>query len=116
MLTPRLQGILDDARAGALPSDATCEAATRCALQLARATGDGRWIEFVIELLDVRRCTLSDALATEISETLQRVRSVDARVLRSYSDTLRGLGRSIERIRSLQNAERLMDLAGRRRA
>jgi hypothetical protein len=116
MLEPRLTSILDDAKHGSLPSQSTCDSATRAALRLARATGEGRWFDYVIELLDIRRAPLPDALAAELGETLPRVHSVDAHALRRYSITLQGLDRGLDKIRSLHNAERLNEILTRRRA
>jgi len=115
MLSPRLTGILDDARAGHPISDGTRDIAIRQALALAAATGEGRWFDYAIELLDASRAPLRDETWAGLRNTLSRVRSVNVRVVRRYADSVRRLPLSIDRVRASHHLQELIVSASGRR-
>jgi hypothetical protein len=116
MLAPRLESLLDDLRAGTSIGDSTCEAAVGYALRLAAASGDGRWLDYAIDLMEVRRATLDDDLAAELKTCVERAPGVNLAGLRRYLDSVGRLPPSIERIRTQHHLQQLMRTVGMGRA
>jgi hypothetical protein len=112
MLAPRLSAILEDAKMGAPVSETTIEVAVRYGLSLAQASTDGRWFNFVIDLLAVRQATVSDELAGELRSCLEAVRGVNLAGLRRYAESVERFEPSIERIRTQHHLQQLMRTVG----
>jgi len=97
-----------------VPND-TREAAIKLAIKLARATGEGRWFDYVIDVLSAGQQLVSDALSAELRTTLVKVGVVDAARLERYQATIRNLPTSFERLRAGQHVDELLRAAKVRR-
>ena len=97
-----------------VPND-TREAAIQLAIKLARATGEARWFDYVIDVLSAGQQLVSDALSEELRATLVKVGGIDVARLERYQVTIRNLPTSFERLRAGQHVDDLLRAAKVRR-
>lgn len=115
ILRYRLTKVLEEAKRGQAVSAATRELCIEYACKLALATCDGRWVEYVLELLACHSAPCPESLAGRLQAAAQAVTGFDRELLERYARSLRALPPSIERIRTIQQAERLTEIAQQKR-
>ena len=88
VLGDQLIKILEGARAGTPVRDELCTLAARYALKLARARGEGHWIDYTLELhLRTEQCLAPGTLA-DLLRALQSVPAIDRAMFTGYCDWL----------------------------
>jgi hypothetical protein len=110
ILRYRLTKVLEEAKRGQAITPRTREACIDYACKLASATCDGRWVEYVLELLTCHSVPCPERLAGPLQVAAQAVTGFDRELLDRYARCLRNLPSSIERIRTIQQAERLTEV------
>jgi hypothetical protein len=89
VVTDHLQKLLFGARSGLPVPAATCTAAARQALVLARALGSGRWFNYAVELHLRAGLRMSIEIAQALSDTAEAVSDVDHALFGHYVEWLR---------------------------
>jgi len=105
--------VLDDARAGRHVPEQVRAAALRNACQLACATGDSAWTNYVFDMLLSLPSPFSVEIDTAVEAALRQVRRPDPERILSYVRKLAREPLSWERIRATQRADRLLRIIGR---
>ena len=88
LLAAQLQLVLDQARAGRDLAD-RLEPAARWALELARAGGKGRWLQYVFQLYLAAQRAMPSGVVDELEGTLDSVTAVELACLHEYVGALR---------------------------
>ena len=115
ILNAHLSKTLEDARKNRPVAQSTLNAAVSYALELARALGTGRWLNYVLELLELLRVVPDGALSTKLLNAIARVDAVDTKRVNSYVNMLRALPESFEKVRALHQMDELTKAALRKR-
>jgi hypothetical protein len=115
MLRLHLNAVLQDLK-NKRPQPAEAQAtAAGLALKLARATSDGRWFDYVLDLLLCHPGLPDNAILADLEATLARMPVVDVSRLERYAQAMRALPASYDKLRALQRAEGLVHLANSKR-
>jgi hypothetical protein len=88
MLQPQLNRVLSDVRGGRIVDDTARDGAVHYSLLLARAQGDGRWLDYALDLVTAMAYVPGGALADELARTLESSDSVDDGRLATYVATI----------------------------
>jgi hypothetical protein len=104
-----------DVRAGSRVPDHVRAAAIDYACALAKASGEGKWVDYAYDLLAVTGEPYGAALASEIEAALRTARDADPAAIDQYLKKLRALPVTWETLRALQHAESMQRLARERR-
>jgi pSer/pThr/pTyr-binding forkhead associated (FHA) protein len=83
--------VLDGARAALVVPKEVCDSAGEQAMKLARASRNGRWVNYAVELHVRARRVMSEAVVQGLLSALEAVPTIDARMYRHYLDVLRGM-------------------------
>jgi len=89
MLSKHLEQVLESAARSRTLSDQTAELAARFALKFAAATGNGEWIDYLVQLYSTLRRPMPGALVDELHGVVRGVSGVDLELLRSYVAQMR---------------------------
>jgi hypothetical protein len=92
------------------------DAAIEYAIKLALATYDGRWVEYVFDLLISLSIPCPEPLMEGMHLAAITVTGFDRDLLERYLRSLRGQPPNLERIRALQRAETIKRAIVERRA
>ena len=92
----------------------TYSQATNFALRLARATGNGEWFDYAIEMLRLRQVACTDEFAERLRSVLDAVDSVTITHLEDYAEWLRSSGASLEKLRASKAVDALLREARRK--
>jgi hypothetical protein len=115
MLRLHLNAVLQDLK-NKRPQPPEAQAtASSLGLKLARATSDGRWFDYVMDLLICQPGLPDSALLTDLEGALARLPIVDVTRLERYAQAVRGLPASYEKLRALQRLEALVQLGHSKR-
>ena len=106
-----LARIRQDIKSGSRVPDQVRAAAIDYACALAKASGDGKWVDYVYDLLAVTGEPYGATLATEIETALRSARDADPAAIEHYVRKLRTLPVSWESLRALQHADTMQRLA-----
>jgi hypothetical protein len=106
-----LARIRQDARAGSRVPEHVRAAAIDYACALAKASGEGKWVDYVYDILAVAGEPYSTTLASAIEAALRAARDADPASIEQYVKKLRALPVSWENLRALQHAEAMQRLA-----
>lgn len=106
-----LARIRQDAKAGSRVPDHVRAAAIDYACALAKASGDGKWVDYVYDLLAVTGEPYSATLAGEIEAAMRVARDADPDYIEQYLRKLRTMPVSWETMRALQHADAMQRLA-----
>jgi len=115
ILRYRLTKVLEEAKRGQPITSHTREACIDYACKLASATCDGRWVDYVLELLTCHSTPCPERFGASLQTAAQAVTGFDRDLLERYARCLRALPSSIERIRTIQQAERLTEVLQQKR-
>jgi pSer/pThr/pTyr-binding forkhead associated (FHA) protein len=108
ILRPRLTALLEDAKRGKTIPLSRREAAIEYACRLAVATHDGKWVEYVLELLIHLGMPCPELQNDLLRQAVEGVTSFDAGLLERYAAALRALPQNIQRVRAVQHANILI--------
>ena len=89
LLADHVDGVLKGARAGRLVSEQLVRVLGEYSVKLARATGDGRWIDRLLELHTLRRLPLSEDLVHQLMVALPVIHGVSAPIVSGYRGSMR---------------------------
>jgi pSer/pThr/pTyr-binding forkhead associated (FHA) protein len=84
------------------------------ALDLARATGNGEWFDYAVELQRLRKAPCTPELARQLVDTLQDVQTVELRYLEDYARALRSDSLDVESLGRTERLEEVMEAARRK--
>jgi pSer/pThr/pTyr-binding forkhead associated (FHA) protein len=115
MLRLHLNAVLQDLRNKRPQPPEAHATASSLGLKLARATSDGRWFDYVIDLLLCQPGLPDGGLLTDLEGALARLPIVDVSRLERYAQTVRALPASYEKLRALQRVEALVQLGHSKR-
>ena len=115
MLRLHLNAVLQDLRNKRPQPPEAYATASSLGLKLARATSDGRWFDYVIDLLLCQPGLPDGGLLTDLEGALARLPIVDVSRLERYAQTVRALPASYEKLRALQRVEALVQLGHSKR-
>jgi hypothetical protein len=90
--------VLDGARAALVVPQEVCDSAGEQAMKLAQASGDGRWVNYAVELHMRAHRVMSEAVTEGLFSALLAVPSIDLRLYRHYIDLLRGMASGLTRV------------------
>jgi pSer/pThr/pTyr-binding forkhead associated (FHA) protein len=110
-----LARIRQDTKAGSRVPEHVRAAAIDYACALAKASGEGKWIDYVYDLLAASAEPYSTTLANAIEAALRAARDADPAAIEQYVRKLRALPVSWENLRALQHAEAMQRLAREKR-
>lgn len=113
ILRHRLLSVLEDAKRGERVPPGMRQAALEYACKLALATRDGKWVEYVLDLLTSLVMPCPENVADPFAAAARSVSSFDRGLLERYIRSLRALPPSLDRIRATQQAEALQAQLGR---
>lgn len=108
ILRHRLISVLDDAKRGERIPPGMRQAALEYACKLALATRDGKWVEYVLELLTALAIACPENVADAFAAAARNVTTFDRSLLDRYIRSMRALPTSLDRIRATQQAEALL--------
>jgi hypothetical protein len=115
MLRLHLNAVLQDLK-NKRPQPPEAQAtASSLGLKLARATSDGRWFDYVIDILLCQPGLPDNALLTDLESALAKLPIVDVARLERYAQTVRAQPASYEKLRALQRVEALVQLGHSKR-
>lgn len=83
VVSERLEGLLDEARAGKVDPEAN-EPAAHCAIKLASATGKASWVDYALELCTFRPDVLPSADVDELYALAHKGSCIGLPLLRNY--------------------------------
>jgi hypothetical protein len=110
-----LTKVLDEARTrGTLPEQ-TRQSAVSYALKIASATGRGRWIDYVFDLLAVLKIPLEGALADSLRAAASNVADVNSTKVAAYVDAIKSLGNDRQSLAASHAADAVMRTVAARR-
>lgn len=115
VLRAHLTKVLDQAKRGIAIVDSTRSAALHYALELALATGNGRWLDYVIELHAAVHQIIPEALHRELQGAIPRVAPVPSESLETYARALGQLPDGADRARARERLESLRRTAQAKR-
>jgi pSer/pThr/pTyr-binding forkhead associated (FHA) protein len=115
ILVAHLGKVLEDSKRNRPMDPLTRERALHYAIELAAATGAGKWFNYAFDLLIAHAMPIDAKLGTRLYAALARVDSVDAQRVSRYVSTLHAEPQSFEKVRALQQAEELLKAATRKR-
>ena len=107
MLQANLERMLESARAGRGIDPSAHDRAIHLALTLAKTLPSPAWVDWTFDLLAALGLLPSEMQLAEIERAAAAVDGVDPGRLGRYSDVIRALPTSIEKLRVLQRVERL---------
>jgi pSer/pThr/pTyr-binding forkhead associated (FHA) protein len=107
ILRHRLAAVLSEAKQGR-SLEPRRSAAIEYACRLAIALHDGKWVDYVFELLICQSTPCPDAQTDLLRSAIENVTRFDLQLLERYAEALRGLPQSIQRIRAVQYADGLL--------
>ncbi|HEY6556422.1 MAG TPA: FHA domain-containing protein [Polyangiaceae bacterium] len=113
ILRHRLLSVLEDAKRGERVPPGMRQAALEYACKLALATRDGKWVEYVLDLLTSLVLPCPENVADQFAVAARSVSTFDRNLLERYIRSLRALPPSLDRIRATQQAEALQGLLAR---
>ncbi len=116
VLSYPLARIRQDTKSGSRVPEHVRAAAIDYACALAKASGDGKWVDYVYDLLAVTGEPYSTDLAGAIEAALRAARDADPASIEQYVRKLRTLSVSWDNLRALQHAEAMQRLARERRS
>jgi hypothetical protein len=90
--------VLDGARVALVVPQEVCDAAGEQAMKLARASRNGRWVDYAVELHMRAHRVMSEPVAAGLFQALLVVPSIDLPMYRHYIDLLRGMASGLTRI------------------
>jgi hypothetical protein len=108
ILRHRLLSVLEDAKRGERVPPGMRQASLEYACKLALATRDGKWVEYVLDLLTSLVMPCPENVAALFATAARSVSTFDRTLLERYIRSLRALPPSLDRIRATQQAERLL--------
>ncbi|HMJ13058.1 MAG TPA: FHA domain-containing protein [Polyangiaceae bacterium] len=108
ILRHRLLSVLEDARRGDRVAPGMRQAALEYACKLALATRDGKWIEYVLDLLTSLVLPCPESVSDAFAHAARSVNAFDRGSLERYIRSMRALPPSLDRIRATQQAEALL--------
>jgi pSer/pThr/pTyr-binding forkhead associated (FHA) protein len=91
ILSAHLRGALDAADQGQRVPQPSVRGAVHYAMKLARATSDGKWLDYVIDLHRALRLPLDPDLTLQIAREIQHGTQVDRALLEGYKVVVREL-------------------------
>ncbi len=91
VLSSSLAEVLEASRAGRMVSPQLAEQATRFAAKLATATGNGSWVDYVIEIYGTLQRPAPAIVIDELYGAFRKVSSVDVARVKAYVEALRSL-------------------------
>jgi pSer/pThr/pTyr-binding forkhead associated (FHA) protein len=109
-----LLNALKGATAGREAMPGTYSLATTFGLRLARATGKGEWLDYVVDMLRARRVQCSEELGARLKRLVKQVDTVDVARLERYHDSLREGSTSLETLRAANVVADIIRTARRR--
>lgn len=89
LLSRSLGDLLAKARAGEEVGADLSEHAAGYAVRLAAGTGNGAWVDYIVELYSVQALLLPQAIVDELYKVLRKVQRLDLPLLREYTEKLR---------------------------
>ncbi len=89
LLNRSLGDLLAKARAGEEVGPDLSEHAAGYAMRLAAGTGNGAWVDYIVELYSVQVLLLPQAIVDELYNVLRKVQRLDLPLLREYTEKLR---------------------------
>lgn len=95
MLGKKLTAMLDEARAGKLPSDQRLFAATSYALRLAEGTKKAAWLDWVFQIHDASDKLLDADAIGRLHDLVRRIRYPGGKHFKGYMANLRGRAESL---------------------
>lgn len=101
-----MQRVLDGARVALVVPQEVCDAAGEQAMKLARASRNGRWVDYAVELHMRAHRVMSEPVVTGLIAALESVPSIDVPLYRHYMELLRGLASGLTRA-ELERCNRL---------
>lgn len=113
VLRAHLMKVLDQSKRGTPMAEATRQGALHYAMELAQATKNKRWLEYVLEFLLAQKIVIGEALARELMTAMQRVGGVDATRIDAYVAMLKSLPDDVEKSRALARVDGLRRAAKR---
>ena len=108
ILRHRLISVLEDAKRGERVSPGMRQAALEYACKLALATRDGKWVEYILDLLTSLVMPCPENVADVFAAAARSVSAFDRSLLDRYIRSMRSLPPSLDRIRATQQAETLL--------
>jgi hypothetical protein len=102
LLSGPLQELVETCRSGQKLSASLVDSVARLAAKLASATGNGTWVDYVIELYRSQERPCPAPVIDELGSAVRRVNAIDAVSLRAY------LAQLHEKVASLGPAERFL--------
>ncbi|MCU0693645.1 MAG: hypothetical protein MUF54_19835, partial [Polyangiaceae bacterium] len=89
MLSEHLKEVLEGVRMGEEVPPDVFASAVRCALKLADASWDPRWLDYVVEVHLAAHLPMAEHVCQQFAELWRRVPSIDIGLLRLYQQHLR---------------------------
>ena len=89
VLADHLTKLLDGARSGLPVPQSVCAGASRHALKLARALGDGKWINYTVELHLRAELVMSHETVSELTQAVELTDNVDHALFSYYVEWVR---------------------------
>jgi len=89
VLADHLTKLLDGARSGLPVPQSVCAGAARHALKLARALGDGKWINYMVELHLRAELVMSHETVSELTQVVELTDKVDHALFSYYVEWVR---------------------------
>jgi pSer/pThr/pTyr-binding forkhead associated (FHA) protein len=111
MLRLHLTAVLNDVKAKRQQSPESQATAATLALKLARATSDGRWFDYVLDLLLCSPALPPEALLADLEQTLAKLPLADVTRLERFAQAIRTLPASFEKLRAIPRIEALVQVA-----
>jgi hypothetical protein len=110
VLADHLTKLLDGARSGLPVPQSVCAGAARHALKLARALGDGKWVNYTVELHLRAELVMSHETVSELAHAVELTDNVDHALFSYYVEWVRdvaprmpaGTGEILERLDSVK--------------
>jgi hypothetical protein len=110
ILRYRLARVLDSVKRGQAVPLRIRDAAIDYGCKLAIATHDGKWIEYVLELLIAQSLPCPESHTDALRQSVESVTSMNGELLERYARTLRALPPNLDHTRAIQHADTLIRL------
>ena len=115
MMRVHLAKVLDEAKARGTLSPETRASALDYALKIASATQQGRWVDYVFEMLTALRLPLSATLTTSLRAVVANVDGIRSAKVQSYVDVIRSLADERQTTSTMHSADAILRAVGSRR-
>ncbi len=115
MLHVHLTKVLDEARTRGTLAEQTRQSAVTYSLKIASATGRGRWLDYVFELLAALKVPLEGQLAESIRAAAAKVDDVNAAKVARYVDAIKALGNDRQSLATSHATDAVMRTVAARR-